>query len=117
MAQAFAVIHGKEKVDACSAGSNPSGKINPGAIEAMMERGYDLSSHRSKSLNEISNEKFEYVITMGCGDECPWVPAKKHIEWDIPDPRDMEISGFRKVRDHIEEKVLELLEKIIPKQV
>lgn len=112
MAQAFAKIHSKGMVEAYSAGSHPSGKVNPKAIEAMKELNYDLSSHTSKSLQEIPEGSYEYVVTMGCGDACPWVPAKKHIDWDIPDPKNMEKDEFRKVRDLIESKIKELLKTI-----
>ncbi len=112
MAQAFAVIHGKEKVNAYSAGSRPSGKINPKAVAAMRELGYDLSAHDSKALDEIPDAEYEYAVTMGCGDACPLVRARHRDDWNIPDPRDMNESDFRKVRDLIEEKVKELLKKL-----
>ncbi len=112
MAQAFAIIHGSEKVNAYSSGSRPSGKINPKAIAAMKELGYDLSSHFSKSLDEIPQVEYEYAITMGCGDECPLVKAKHRLDWNIPDPRDMNEEEFRGVRDFIEQKVKALLAKL-----
>ena len=113
MAQAFAKIHGTyEEIEAYSAGSKPSGKINPKAIAAMKELGYDLSKHESKSTEEIPKIEYDYLITMGCGDNCPWVPAKNRIDWDIPDPRDMNKDEFRKVRDLIESKVLDLLRNL-----
>ncbi len=109
MAQAFATMHGKGKVQAYSAGSRPSGKINPRAIAAMQELGYDLSSHDSKSLEQIPDIEFEYAVTMGCGDECPYVKANHRIDWQIPDPRNMNEEEFREVRNLIEQKVKELL--------
>ena len=110
MSQAFAAIHGGNEVEAFSAGSKPSGRINPKAIESMKEIGYDLSGHQSKSLDEIkSNAPFDVVVTMGCGDACPWMPAKQFIDWNIPDPRDMEKEAFREVRDLISEKVKRLI--------
>lgn len=109
MAQAFALIHGKGKVQAYSAGSRPSGKINPKAVAAMQELGYNLSTHDSKSLAEIPDIEFEYAVTMGCGDECPYVKAKHRIDWQIPDPRNMNEEEFRAVRNLIEQKVKELL--------
>ena len=112
MAQAFAILHGKAKVQAYSAGSRPSGKINPKAIAAMHELGYDLSSHDSKSLEQIPDVQYEYAITMGCGDECPFVKANHREDWAIPDPRNMNEDEFRQVRDLIEEKVKSLLQKI-----
>ena len=109
MAQAFAKIWGGEEVEAYSAGSRPSGKINPKAIVAMAELGYDLSTHDSKSLDEIPAIQFDYVVTMGCGDACPWVPAVHRIDWQIPDPREMDPIEFNEVRDLISKKVKELI--------
>lgn len=109
IAEAFAKIHGKDKVDAYSSGSKPSGVVNPKAIKSMKEIGYDLSTHDSKSLQEIPQEEYEYAITMGCGDECPMVSAKKREDWQIPDPKHMEPADFNKIRDLIEEKVINLI--------
>lgn len=110
MAEAFAKIHGADKVESYSSGSQPSGKINPKAVSSMREIGYDLSAHHSKSLQEVSEmAPFDAVVTMGCGDACPWMPAKKFVDWQIPDPRNMDEVEFRKVRDLIEQKVKELL--------
>jgi len=112
MAQAFALLHGKGRVNAYSAGSKPSGVINPKAIASMKELGYDLTTHQSKSLAEIPDMEFEYVITMGCGDACPHVPARHREDWAIPDPRDMNESEFRKVRNIIEAEVLSILNEL-----
>lgn len=110
MSQAFASMLGGEEVEAYSAGSKPSGKINPKAIEAMAELGYDLSSHQSKSLEEVkAYAPFDVVVTMGCGDACPWMPATHFVDWQIPDPRNMEKEQFREVRDMIREKVKTLI--------
>jgi protein-tyrosine-phosphatase len=109
MAQAFAKIWGGEHVEAYSAGSRPSGKINPKAIVAMSELGYDLNTHDSKSLDEIPAIQFDYVVTMGCGDACPWVPAIHRLDWQIPDPREMDPIEFNEVRDLISKKVKELI--------
>jgi protein-tyrosine-phosphatase len=110
MGQAFANMLGANTVEAYSSGSKPSGKINPKAIAAMKELGYDLTAHHSKSLDEVKEfAPFDAVVTMGCGDACPWMPAKQFIEWQIPDPRDMNENEFNKVRDLIQEKVKDLL--------
>lgn len=110
MSQAFAKIHGGANVEAFSAGSKPSGIINPKAIASMKELGYDLSTHHSKSLDEVKPfAPFDAVVTMGCGDACPWMPAKKFIDWQIPDPKNMNEEDFRTVRSLIEAKVKELL--------
>jgi len=112
MAEAFARIHGVGKVVALSAGSRPSGRVNPKAVEAMREVGYDLTTHKSKGLTDFNGKEIEVAVTMGCGDECPLVVAKRREEWQIPDPRDMTPDQFRDVRNLIEAKVKELLEKL-----
>jgi arsenate reductase (thioredoxin) len=111
MAEAFARIHGRDKLTALSAGSMPSGKVNPRAIALMQGIGYDMSGHVSKSLADVSPELYDYVITMGCGDACPIVPAVRREDWAVPDPKDMDEDGFRRVRDVIETKVLDLISK------
>jgi protein-tyrosine-phosphatase len=114
MSQAFARIHGGETVEAYSAGSKPSGVVNPKAIAAMKELGYDLSSHDSKSLKEVeAYAPFDAVVTMGCGDACPWMPAKQFIDWTIPDPKHMEPAQFNEVRDYIGSKVKALVESLV----
>lgn len=113
MAQAFARLHAQRlglDVEAHSAGSRPSGIVNPKAIAAMSELGYDLSRHASKSLEEVEALDFDVAVTMGCGDACPFVKAKRREEWQIPDPRHLEPAEFRKVRDLVGERVRELLE-------
>ena len=112
MAQAFAQIHGGSEIEAHSAGSRPSGKINPKAIAAMQELNYDLSGHASKSLEEIPHVPFDAAVTMGCGDACPLVQARIKEDWQIPDPREMAPDAFREVRDLIEKKVKELLARL-----
>lgn len=113
MSQAFAKMLGGDSVEAYSAGSKPSGVINPKAIAAMKELGYDLSKHESKSLKEVEQfAPFDAVVTMGCGDACPWMPAKKFIDWQIPDPKNMEPDAFNRVRDIIRDKVEDLLSSI-----
>ena len=112
MAEAFARIHGKGLIEAHSAGSRPSGQVNPKAVESMRELGYDLSQHRSKSLSEVPDLEYDTVITMGCGDECTFVCARRREDWDIPDPKALPPEEFRAVRDLIESKVKTLLATI-----
>lgn len=110
MSQAFAKMLGADNIEAYSAGSKPSGIINPKAIAAMKELGYDLSTHDSKSLEEVKGfAPFDAVVTMGCGDACPWMPAGQFIDWQIPDPKNMEPGQFNEVRDFIREKVTALV--------
>ena len=107
MAEAFARILGAE---AWSAGSRPSGRVNPKAVEAMREVGCDLTKHRSKSVDDLPQVEFDCVVTMGCGDACPVVRAKRREDWQIPDPRDMDLEAFRRVRDRIRARISELLQ-------
>ena len=110
MSQAFAKIIGGKNVEAYSAGSKPSGIVNPKAIAAMKELNYDLSIHDSKSLDEVKAfAPFDVVVTMGCGDACPWMPAKQFADWQIPDPKHMDPQQFNEVRDFIKNKVKELI--------
>lgn len=109
MAEAFARMHGGGRVQAASAGSRPSGRINPKAIEAMKELGYDLTAHTSKGLEAFNGKAVDVAVTMGCGDECPLVVAGQREDWQIPDPREMSPEEFRGVRNLIEKKVLALL--------
>ena len=109
MAEAFARMHGGDRVQAASAGSRPSGRINPKAIAAMQELGYDLTAHASKGLDAFNGTAVDVAVTMGCGDECPLVLAARREDWQIPDPREMSPEEFRGVRDLIEKKVLALL--------
>jgi protein-tyrosine-phosphatase len=112
MAEAFARLHGGDSIVAYSAGSRPSGKVNPKAIAAMRELGYDLATHRSKSTTELEGVDFAAAITMGCGDECPNLRASHREDWQIPDPKELPPEEFAKVRDLIGEKVAALLQKL-----
>ena len=112
MAEAFARLHGAGRVEAYSAGSRPSGRINPRAVEAMTELGYDLTRHRSKGLAAVPAGEYDVVVTMGCGDECPLVRAARREDWQIPDPRDMAPEQFREVRDLIGRRVRALLDDL-----
>ncbi len=112
MAEACTRMHNKESVEVFSAGSQASGTINPKAIQLMETKGYDLTKHRSKSLNEIPPVSFDYVISMGCGDACPHVPGKHREDWQLPDPRDMDLEEFSQIYDQIEVKVKQLLSSL-----
>jgi len=113
MAEAFAHMYAKGKVKAYSAGSCPSGKVNPKAIKAMAELGYDLSTHHSSSIEELPDIVFDQVLTMGCDDACPQIAAKAREDWGIPDPKKLSESEFRTIRDYIGIKVRGLLSHLI----
>ncbi len=112
MAEAFARLLGGDRVDAASAGSRPSGRVNPKAIAAMAELGYDLTTHASKGLEAFNGQEIDAAVTMGCGDACPLVKAGRRYDWQIPDPKEMPPDEFNKVRDLVGEKVKELLQDL-----
>lgn len=112
MAEAFGKMHGTGKIEVYSSGSRPSGVVNPKAIVSMKEVGYDLSKHDSVGLDDLPQVKWDYAITMGCGDECPMLNAYHREDWGLPDPKHMEPEEFAKVRDIIEQEVLSLIEKL-----
>lgn len=112
MAQALARLHGGAGVEAHSAGSRPSGQVNPKAVAAMRELGYDLSTHASKSLTDLPDIEYDAAVTMGCGDACPAVRARRRLDWEIPDPKHLPPEQFRQVRDLIEAKVKALLAEL-----
>lgn len=109
MAEGFARHLGGAKVQAFSAGSRPAGFVAQGAIETMCEIGIDISGQPSKSVEDFRGQDFDAVVTMGCGDACPWVPAKQRLDWQIPDPIGKDADFFRKVRELIQAEVRQLL--------
>ena len=109
MAEAFADRLGAGRVEVHSAGSRPADGVNPRAIAFMAERGYDLNDHAAKSLSPFEGQTFDVVVTMGCGDACPWVPAAQRVDWALPDPKSLPDDEFRAVRDEIERRVRRLL--------
>lgn len=112
MAEAFLNMFGEGIITAYSCGSSPSGNVNERAIAFMAECGYDMSKQKSKSVDELPAIEYEYVITMGCGDQCPTVPAKMHEDWDIEDPKYLSDDRFREIRTTIELRVKELVLRI-----
>lgn len=112
MAEAFARAAGEGRVEAFSAGSRPAGRVDPTAVALMAEEGHDLSGQRSKSLQEVPQGRYRAVVSMGCGDACPWMPAERRIEWDIPDPKGLPPDRFREVRDRIRAEVEALLREL-----
>ena len=112
MAEAFARMLGGEAVEAVSGGSRPSGAVNPKAIAAMRELGYDLARHHSKSLDDLPQIEFDFVATMGCGDACPMLRARRREDWSIPDPRHLPADEFRAVRDLIRGQVESALRQL-----
>jgi len=112
MAEGFARLHGAGRIDAFSAGSNPAGAVNPRAVRFIAERGIDISANASKSLDAFADQSFDAVVTMGCGDACPWLPTRVREDWALPDPKHLNDQEFRGVRDEIERRVLQLLDRL-----
>ena len=109
MAEGFARTLGRGRVAAFSAGSRPSGRINPRAIQFMKEKGIDLTVQLSKGLDDLPDVKWDYIVTMGCGEACPTLPAVHRLDWELQDPKELPDDGFRAIRDKIEELVNGLL--------
>lgn len=118
MAEGFAKALAGELLDAHSAGSNPSGKVNDRAIQFMREVNIDLSGHHSKSVNDFDPAiKWDYVITMGCGDSCPTISAAHRLDWQLQNPKDLSDCEFRKVRDEVLARIQDLLKELLIRRV
>jgi arsenate reductase len=112
MAEGFARILGEGIVELYSAGSNPSGRVDSGAIEVMREKGIDISGQASKGFADLPIKQVDYLVTMGCQDVCPILPTISQIDWKLDDPSGKSIEEFRRVRDEIESKVRCLIAEI-----
>lgn len=113
MAAGFMEHHGAGRVEVLSAGSAPKESINPVAVEAMLEKGIDIANRKPKILTTESVQASDVVITMGCGDACPFYPGKRYEDWALDDPAGQNIEFVRKVRDEIERRVTKLLSEIL----
>ena len=114
MAAAFLIHHSKGAVSVRSAGTTPADSINPAVIEAMQEKGIDLLAMgaKPKILESEIVKGSDYVITMGCGDECPFFPGVSYLDWALEDPAGKGVESVRPIRDEIESRVLALIEQI-----
>jgi arsenate reductase len=112
MAAGFMEHHGKDRVEVLSAGSAPKDSINPIAVLAMAEKGIDISGRQPRILTNDSVQASDVVITMGCGDACPFYPGKRYEDWKLEDPAGKGIEQVRVIRDEIEARVISLLAEI-----
>lgn len=112
MAEAFARCHGSPGIEVSSAGSDPADRVNPRTETAMAERGIPLSGAGPTPVDALPEGRWDAVVTMGCGDRCPQLPAERREDWDLPDPAGLSDDGFRAVRDEIEERVRRLLREL-----
>ncbi len=112
MAAAFAQFHAGDKIEAGCAGSTPVSDINPMMMDVMQEKGIDMAFRKPKSINEVTTENTpDIIVTMGCGEECPFIPGVQMIDWDLPDPAGKPIEFMRDIRDKLETDVLSLINK------
>ncbi|NUQ34809.1 MAG: arsenate reductase ArsC [Planctomycetaceae bacterium] len=112
MAAGFARALAPDHFEIYSAGSRPSGVVNPRAIQFMAEVGIDISKESSKSISEVPQQGYAAVVTMGCGDACPFIKAERHIDWSLPDPKLLSDDEFRRIRDEIKARVEALLKSV-----
>jgi arsenate reductase len=102
----------QERHSAESAGTDPGDRVHPQVVEAMKEVGIDLYDAHPKKLTRALQEWADVVVTMGCGDECPYIPGKRYVDWDLADPHGMDVSQVRVLRDEIERRVEELVREL-----
>jgi protein-tyrosine-phosphatase len=103
-------VAGRHEAD--SAGTHPAERVHPEVLEVMSELGIDLSDARPKLLTRELAERADVVVTMGCGDECPYIPGKRYLDWDLPDPSDRPLDEVRATRDEIARRVQELVAEL-----
>ena len=102
----------KGRHEAESAGTTPAERVHPEVVEVMREQGIDLEGRPPRRLDREAAERADVVVTMGCGDECPYIPGKRYIEWELPDPKGRTIAEVRALRDEIERRVSGLLRQL-----
>ncbi|MFF1819178.1 arsenate reductase ArsC [Kribbella sp. NPDC058245] len=113
MAAALLDHHGAGRVVVRSAGSQPANQLNPAVVEAMAELGLDISKEFPKPLTEDVVKASDVVITMGCGDECPYFPGKRYLDWKLDDPAGQGVDAVRPIRDEIDTRVQALLAELV----
>lgn len=114
MAAAFLDRLGAGRVRVLSAGSVPAEQVNPAVVEAMAEVGVDIAANTPKVLTDDAVRASDVVITMGCGDACPFFPGRRYLDWDLPDPAGRGVEAVRPIRDRIRRLVEDLLEELFP---
>ena len=115
MAAAFLTHLAGDRIEVRSAGSSPADSINPSVVEALKEVGIDISNEQPKVLTTSAVEQSDVVITMGCGDACPFFPGKRYLDWVLPDPAGQGVAFVRPIRDQIKKLVEELIPTLTSK--
>lgn len=113
MAAGFMRRHGGDSVEVFSAGSEPAASLNPAAVEAMREVGIDIAAETPRRWTEEMIGSVDVVVTMGCGDECPYVPGTRYVDWEIDDPAGKDLDLVRPIRDELERRVKVLLAELV----
>lgn len=113
MAAAFLTTLAEGRIEVRSAGSAPADSVNPAAVEAMREVGIDMSAEVPKILTTEAVQESDVVITMGCGDECPYFPGKRYEDWKLEDPAGQGVESVREIRDDIKRRVEELIASLV----
>jgi arsenate reductase len=114
MAAGFLQHLAGDRIEVLSAGSAPADRINPVAVEAMAEEGIDIAGAQPKVLTTEAVQESDVVVTMGCGDACPYFPGKRYEDWKLDDPAGQEIEAVRPIRDDIRARVESLIAELLP---
>jgi arsenate reductase len=114
MSQALFERDAADQHEARSAGTSPGDRVHPVVVEAMQELGIDIADHKPQILTDDLALWADLVVTMGCGDECPYIPGKRYIDWDLPDPMGRPLEEVRQIRDDIGRRVGALLSEMSP---
>ena len=114
MAAGYLQHLGRGRIQVLSAGSQPADRINPVAVEAMAEEGVDITAEKPKVLTTGAVRESDVVVTMGCGDECPYFPGKRYEDWLLDDPAGQGIEAVRPIRDEIRARVEALVAELLP---
>ncbi len=112
MAAGFLKHLAGDRIEVRSAGTDPGDKVNPAAVEAMAELGIDISANFPKKLTDEAVKESDYVITMGCGDTCPFFPGKTYLDWVLDDPAGQGVDAVRPIRDAVQKHVKDLIKEI-----
>ncbi|MGZ4184104.1 MAG: arsenate-mycothiol transferase ArsC [Solirubrobacteraceae bacterium] len=112
MSQALFELAAGDEHTAASAGTTPAERVHPAVIDVMGELGIDLADRRPQLLTRELAADADVVVTMGCGDECPYIPGKRYIDWDLPDPKGRPIDEVRATRDEIDRRVRALIDEL-----
>jgi arsenate reductase (thioredoxin) len=112
MSQALFELAAHGRPTAGSAGTAPGERVHPEVVKVMREIGFDLSDRKPRLLTRELAEQADVVVTMGCGDECPFIPGKRYLDWDLPDPKDRAIDDVRATRDEIGRRVRALVDEL-----